>query len=108
MLFLYNSAGICAYQQPFQCDLHYIPQLKDIMAKSRDWDELQHTWVEYHRKAGRGMRDSYEQLIDVMQDVASVNSEEPSECPQLGSNLTILSLQTSPMGGVLVPGLRVR
>ncbi|KAH8393573.1 hypothetical protein KR200_005006 [Drosophila serrata] len=74
MLFLYNSAGICAYQQPFQCDLHYIPHLKDIMAKSRDWDELQHTWVEYHRKAGRGMRDSYEQLIDVMQDVASVNN----------------------------------
>ncbi|XP_033168095.1 angiotensin-converting enzyme [Drosophila mauritiana] len=74
MLFLYNSAGICAYQQPFQCDLHYIPQLKDIMAKSRDWDELQHTWVEYHRKAGRGMRDSYEQLIDVMQEVAYVNN----------------------------------
>ncbi|EDW03231.1 angiotensin-converting enzyme [Drosophila grimshawi] len=74
MLFLYNDASICAYQQPFQCDLHYIPHLKDIMAKSRDWDELQHTWVEYHRKAGRGMRDNYEQLIDVMQDVASVNN----------------------------------
>ncbi|EDW57559.1 angiotensin-converting enzyme [Drosophila virilis] len=74
MLFLYNDASICAYQQPFQCDLRYIPHLKDIMAKSRDWDELQHTWVEYHRKAGRGMRDNYEQLIDVMQDVASVNN----------------------------------
>ncbi|XP_017858946.1 PREDICTED: angiotensin-converting enzyme [Drosophila arizonae] len=74
MLFLYNDASICAYQQPFQCDLHYIPHLKDIMAKSRDWDELQHTWVEYHRKAGRGMRDNYEQLIDVMQDVAAANN----------------------------------
>ncbi|XP_034471564.1 angiotensin-converting enzyme [Drosophila innubila] len=74
MLFLYNGASVCAYQQPFQCDLHYIPQLKDIMAKSRDWDELQHTWVEYHRKAGRGMRDNYEQLIDVMQEVAYVNN----------------------------------
>ncbi|BFF94124.1 angiotensin-converting enzyme [Drosophila madeirensis] len=74
MLFLYNSASVCAYQQPFQCDLHYIPHLKDIMAKSRDWDELQHTWVEYHRKAGRGMRDDYEQLIDVMQEVAYVNN----------------------------------
>lgn len=75
MLFLYNDASICAYQQPFQCDLHYIPHLKDIMAKSRDWDELQHTWVEYHRKAGRGMRDDYEQLVDVMQEVAYVNSK---------------------------------
>lgn len=45
------------------------------MAKSRDWDELQHTWVEYHRKVGRGMRDDYEQLVDVMQEVAYVNSK---------------------------------
>ncbi|KRF98312.1 uncharacterized protein Dwil_GK15020 [Drosophila willistoni] len=74
MLFLYNSASICAYQQPFQCDLRYIPHLKDIMAKSRDWDELQHTWVEYHRKAGREMRNDYEQLADVMQEVAYVNN----------------------------------
>jgi len=96
MLFLYNSAGICAYQQPFQCDLHYIPQLKDIMAKSRDWDELQHTWVEYHRKAGRGMRDSYEQLIDVMQEVAYVNSELGYHRNQK-FKLKTLHLQMSPM-----------
>ena len=74
MLFMYNSASICAYQQPFHCDLHYIPELKEIMAKSRDWDELEHTWLEYHRKAGRDMRDNYEQLIDVMMEVAVANS----------------------------------
>lgn len=45
------------------------------MAKSRDWRELTHTWVEYHRKAGREMRDGYEQLIDVMNEVAYVNSK---------------------------------
>lgn len=46
------------------------------MSKSRDWDELQHTWVEYHRKAGREMRDGYEQLVDVMAEVAYVNSKK--------------------------------
>lgn len=75
MLYIYNEATICAYQQPFFCNLRYIPDLKEIMAKSRDWDELQHTWVEYHRKAGRDMRDGYEQLIDVMGEVSFYNSK---------------------------------
>ncbi|XP_017475074.1 PREDICTED: angiotensin-converting enzyme-like [Rhagoletis zephyria] len=74
MLYIYNEATICAYQQPFVCNLRYIPDLKEIMSKSRDWDELQHTWVEYHRKAGREMRDGYEQLVDVMNEVAYVNN----------------------------------
>uniref|UniRef100_W8AG00 Angiotensin-converting enzyme n=2 Tax=Ceratitis capitata TaxID=7213 RepID=W8AG00_CERCA len=74
MLYIYNEASICAYQQPFVCNLRYIPELKEIMSKSRDWDELQHTWVEYHRKAGREMRDGYEQLVDVMAEVAYVNN----------------------------------
>uniref|UniRef100_A0A0A1XT46 Angiotensin-converting enzyme n=1 Tax=Zeugodacus cucurbitae TaxID=28588 RepID=A0A0A1XT46_ZEUCU len=74
MLYIYNEATICAYQQPFICNLRYIPDLKEIMSKSRDWDELQHTWVEYHRKAGREMRDGYEQLVDVMNEVAYVNN----------------------------------
>uniref|UniRef100_A0A1I8QEP7 Angiotensin-converting enzyme n=1 Tax=Stomoxys calcitrans TaxID=35570 RepID=A0A1I8QEP7_STOCA len=74
MLYIYNGATVCAYQQPFLCNLRYIPDLKEIMAKSRDWEELQHTWVEYHRKAGREMRDGYEQLVDVMNEVAFVNN----------------------------------
>ncbi|XP_037815729.1 angiotensin-converting enzyme [Lucilia sericata] len=74
MLYIYNGASICAYQQPFLCNLRYIPDLKEIMSKSRDWDELQHTWVEYHRKAGREMRDGYEQLVDVMNEVAFSNN----------------------------------
>lgn len=75
MLYIYNEATICAYQQPFICNLRYIPDLKEIMSKSRDWDELQHTWVEYHRKVGREMRDGYEQLVDVMNEIAYVNSK---------------------------------
>ena len=45
------------------------------MAKSRDWDELQHTWLEYHRKIGRRMRDLFEQLVDLTNDAARENSE---------------------------------
>lgn len=30
MLAIYNSATICAYEQPFQCDLRLQPHLKDV------------------------------------------------------------------------------
>uniref|UniRef100_T1H067 Angiotensin-converting enzyme n=1 Tax=Megaselia scalaris TaxID=36166 RepID=T1H067_MEGSC len=44
------------------------------MARSRDWDELQHIWLEYRRKSGREMRDNYAQLIDVMNEIAYANN----------------------------------
>lgn len=78
MLVLYNDATICAYERPFECGLRYHPELRDIMARSRDWGELEHTWTEYQRKAGREMRDSYKQLIDVMNEIAMVNSKSLS------------------------------
>ena len=104
MLYIYNDAGICAYQQPFQCNLHYIPDLKEIMAKSRDWDELQHTWLEYHHKVGREMRDGYLQLIDLMGEVAQANSK----CTLLLCNFNIshgIIHRCHQWWRVLVPGL---
>lgn len=45
------------------------------MAKSRDWNELTWTWVEYRRKTGRNMRELFEQLVDLTNDAARVNSK---------------------------------
>ena len=45
------------------------------MARSRDWNELQHTWLEFHRKIGRRMRDLFEQLVELTNDAAKVNSK---------------------------------
>lgn len=74
MLALYGGAAICAYQSPFHCGLKLNPELRELMARSRDWDELQHIWLEYRRKSGREMRDNYAQLIDVMNEIAYANS----------------------------------
>lgn len=95
MLTIYNGATICAYEQPFQCSLRLQPHLRDvseccaiafgilmqarstfqIMAKSRDWDELTWVWTEWRRKAGKPMRDLFEQLADLTNDAAKYNSE---------------------------------
>ncbi|XP_058124151.1 angiotensin-converting enzyme [Anopheles ziemanni] len=74
MLAIFNGASICAYEQPFECGLRLQPHLKDIMAKSRDWNELQYTWLEWRRKSGRNMRDLFEQLVDLTNDAARVNN----------------------------------
>jgi hypothetical protein len=60
-----------------------------IMAKSRDWDELTWVWTEWRRKAGKPMRDLFEQLADLTNDAAKYNSEcdfyraAPSNCQNL-------------------------
>lgn len=45
------------------------------MAKSRDWDELTWVWTEWRRKAGKPMRDLFEQLADLSNDAAKYNSK---------------------------------
>uniref|UniRef100_A0A1B6DUB7 Angiotensin-converting enzyme n=2 Tax=Clastoptera arizonana TaxID=38151 RepID=A0A1B6DUB7_9HEMI len=74
MLTIYNSASICAYNEPLKCGLHLDPDLTNLMAESRDWNELQHTWVEWYRKSGQKMRDLYEQLIELSNYSARLNN----------------------------------
>lgn len=45
------------------------------MATSRDWEELQYTWTEFRRKAGRDMRDLYEQMAELTNEAAHQNSK---------------------------------
>jgi peptidyl-dipeptidase A len=75
MLAVYNTAEICAYNEPFKCGLHLQPELQFIMSHSRDWDELQHIWTEWRRNTGRRIRDLYEQLVDLTNQAARLNSE---------------------------------
>lgn len=45
------------------------------MAKSRDWDELTWVWTEWRRKAGKPVRDLYDQLVELTNESANYNSE---------------------------------
>ncbi|XP_039290345.1 angiotensin-converting enzyme isoform X1 [Nilaparvata lugens] len=74
MLAVYNSATVCAYNEPLRCDLRLEPEVSVIMAQSRDWDQLQHTWVEWHRRSGLKIRDLYEQLVELCNYAANLNN----------------------------------
>ncbi|XP_043273718.1 angiotensin-converting enzyme [Venturia canescens] len=74
MLSIYNSATICAYNDPFRCGLRLYPDVSRIMAKSRDWDELQWVWVEWRRRSGSQIRDLYGQLVQLNNDAARLNN----------------------------------
>ncbi|XP_012539673.1 angiotensin-converting enzyme [Monomorium pharaonis] len=74
MLAIYNAATICAYNDPFRCGLRLYPDISQIMARSRDWDELQYVWTEWRRRSGRPIRDLYIQLVTLTNDAARMNN----------------------------------
>ncbi|EFN73268.1 Angiotensin-converting enzyme, partial [Camponotus floridanus] len=48
--------------------------ISQIMAKSRDWDELQYVWTEWRRRSGTPIKDLYQQLITLNNDAARLNN----------------------------------
>ncbi|KAH0812410.1 hypothetical protein GEV33_010379 [Tenebrio molitor] len=74
MLAVYNSASICALKEPFRCGLRLQPDLTDIMARSRNWDELQYTWTEWRRNTGQNIKDTFEQMISISNEASKLNN----------------------------------
>ncbi|XP_014277274.2 angiotensin-converting enzyme-like [Halyomorpha halys] len=74
MLAIYNTATTCDYHDPLKCDLRLEPDLASIMSKSRNWDQLQHSWTEWHRKSGQKIRDLFEQIVDLSNYAARLNN----------------------------------
>lgn len=75
MLAIYNGATICAMNEPFRCALRLQPDLVQIMAKSRNWDELQYVWTEWRRKTGQNIKELYEQMVALSNEAAKLNSK---------------------------------
>ncbi|KAK9881011.1 hypothetical protein WA026_014354 [Henosepilachna vigintioctopunctata] len=74
MLSVYNSATICAHNEPFRCGLRLQPDLVSIMASSRNWDELQFVWTEWRRNTGQQIKDTYEQMVQISNEAARLNN----------------------------------
>ncbi|PSN33574.1 hypothetical protein C0J52_24081 [Blattella germanica] len=73
MLAVFNGATTCAYNEPFKCGLRLEPELTVVMGRSRDWDELQHQWLEWRRLTGQKIRDLFEQVVDLTNKAAQLN-----------------------------------
>jgi len=50
-------------------------ELTVVMGRSRDWDELQHSWIEWRRLTGQKMRDLFEQVVELSNQAAELNRE---------------------------------
>jgi hypothetical protein len=48
-------------------------ELTVVMGRSRDWDELQHSWIEWRRLTGQKMRDIFEQVVELSNQAARLN-----------------------------------
>lgn len=48
--------------------------ISQIMAKSRNWDELQYVWTEWRRRSGMRIKDLYQQLVTLNNEAAKLNS----------------------------------
>ncbi|KOX80241.1 Angiotensin-converting enzyme [Melipona quadrifasciata] len=52
----------------------YLTNISQIMAKSRNWDELQYVWAEWRRRSGMRIKDLYQQLVTLNNEAARLNN----------------------------------
>lgn len=74
---VYNSAKICPYDKQ-DCSvasdgLALDPNITNIMAHSRNYDELTYLWKMWHDKTGKQMRKDYGDYVTLMNEAAKEN-----------------------------------
>ena len=47
------------------------------MKTSRDYEELQHVWTEWHNKGAHNMRPLYKRFVELSNKVANLNRKSP-------------------------------
>lgn len=84
MLGNHAAAKACPFTQngrkPDECDLPLDPGIRDILAHSRDYDELLHVWNEWRRVAGKPMKTKFLRYVELLNEAARMNGfEDASE-----------------------------
>jgi peptidyl-dipeptidase A len=59
---IYSSATVCVKGK---CNLELEPDLTNIMAKSRDYEQLKETWVNWRNSAGKPVRELYKEYVEL-------------------------------------------
>ncbi|XP_076253432.1 angiotensin-converting enzyme-like [Rhynchophorus ferrugineus] len=75
---IYSKAKICPKGKKEtdgeECKLGLEPELTNILAKSRDTEELKHVWVEWRNAVGPKCRSLYEQYVNLSNEAARLNN----------------------------------
>lgn len=71
----FAKVRICDIKDKTKCDLSLDPDLEEIIAKSRDPEELKYYWREFYDKAGTPTRPAFEKYIELNTKAAKLNGE---------------------------------
>lgn len=77
---MYNSVRICAFNNMENrfCDLVLDPDVFQLMAHSRNPEELTHIWREWHDKTGPSMKNKFMRYIQLANQAARLNGKYKS------------------------------
>lgn len=77
MLGNHASAKACPFPRnspkPDRCTLPLDPDIKDILAHSRNYNELLHVWNEWRRVAGKPMKTKFLRYVELINEAARMN-----------------------------------
>lgn len=74
---IYNTAVFCRYNKPNCSSTEMIPldpEITEIMATSKNYDELKYTWEQWHNKSGALMRKDYKKYVETSNEAAKLNN----------------------------------
>ena len=70
---IYSTAKICDYSDKTKCELALEPELTEIMATSRNPEELKYVWLEWRKASGEKMRSMFPKYIELSNIAARKN-----------------------------------
>lgn len=74
------SAKICPFARKTgksdECTLSLEPDIKDILASSKNYEELLHVWNEWRRVSGKPVKEKFERYVQLLNEAARLNGFE--------------------------------
>lgn len=77
---VYNTAKVCPFSNQ-NCNkstegLTLDPDISQLFAESRDFDELKYFWTEWHEISGKPVRKDYINYVESMNHIAELNGHK--------------------------------
>ncbi|XP_056647591.1 angiotensin-converting enzyme-like isoform X1 [Diorhabda sublineata] len=70
---IYAKGKICDYHNKTKCDLALEPEITNILANSKNEEELKHVWIEWRNTVGRKCRENYKHYVKLSNQAAKLN-----------------------------------
>lgn len=74
---IYNNVRICPFNnfETRYCDLILDPDVRRLMAHSRNIEELGHVWKEWHDKTGPPMKNKFMRYVQLANQASRMNGK---------------------------------